>query len=439
MAVSPEYNRRHHSDHRKRDRRSVSRDRRDRSTSRDRNRRRYSRFRSRDRNDNRRRDDRRHSHRDRSAQRYRKDNNRRDDRSRDDYNRDQNRRYEKRHRTSSRSPSPSSSGSNDGKSPSPTLRVPDKIDVSDGYGDVKKMIKDDKPYKPNIANQEKDQRSLFWEMRREEREKIGEKTTTQLWSASPEPELFKKPDEQKTDEPRKKSKKSKKSKSGGDEEKSKSKKHKKHKKKKKKRIESESQSDSEQQQKTSSKKHEIDMQGLDDEAREFVKQFQEKQRKTREENHHDDDDDSSDSSGDSESYGPLPKGQVAQLNQREFGKALLPGEGAAMAAYIAEGKRIPRRGEIGLTPDEIAQFEDVGYVMSGSRHRRMEAVRLRKENQIYSADEKRALQMFNKDERAKRETKILSQFKDMVKSKTSASAAAASSASSAGAGPSSKS
>ena len=50
-----------------------------------------------------------------------------------------------------------------------------------------------------------------------------------------------------------------------------------------------------------------------------------------------------------------------------YGKALLPGEGAAMAAYIAEGKRIPRRGEIGLTSDEIVAFEDAGYVMSGSR------------------------------------------------------------------------
>ena len=38
-----------------------------------------------------------------------------------------------------------------------------------------------------------------------------------------------------------------------------------------------------------------------------------------------------------------------------------------MAAYIAEGKRIPRRGEIGLTPDEIVNFEGSGYVMSGSR------------------------------------------------------------------------
>ena len=43
-----------------------------------------------------------------------------------------------------------------------------------------------------------------------------------------------------------------------------------------------------------------------------------------------------------------------------FGKALLPGEGAAMAAYIADGKRIPRRGEIGLKPEEITAFEDQG-------------------------------------------------------------------------------
>ena len=62
-----------------------------------------------------------------------------------------------------------------------------------------------------------------------------------------------------------------------------------------------------------------------------------------------------------------------------------------MEAYIAAGKRIPRRGEIGLTPDEIEKFETSGYVMSGSRHRRMEAVRIRKENQVYSADEKAAL------------------------------------------------
>ena len=70
-------------------------------------------------------------------------------------------------------------------------------------------------------------------------------------------------------------------------------------------------------------------------------------------------------SGD-EVVGPAPKG-VVQLSHREMGKALLPGEGAAMAAYVLEGKRIPRRGEIGLTCDEISCYEDVGYVMSGSR------------------------------------------------------------------------
>merc|ERR1712136_238533 len=101
-----------------------------------------------------------------------------------------------------------------------------------------------------------------------------------------------------------------------------------------------------------------------------------------------------------------------------FGHALLPGEGAAMAAYVQDGKRIPRRGEIGLTSDEITSFEDQGFVMSGSRHRRMEAVRLRKENQIYSADEKAALASFNKIERDKREARILINFKELVSSKT---------------------
>ncbi|VDM18942.1 unnamed protein product [Hydatigera taeniaeformis] len=121
-----------------------------------------------------------------------------------------------------------------------------------------------------------------------------------------------------------------------------------------------------------------------------------------------------------EIIGPVLPGAngADSTNQRiDYGKALLPGEGAAMAAYIAEGKRIPRRGEIGLTSEEIEKFEQVGYVMSGSRHHRMEAVRLRKENQIYSADEKRALESFNHTERAKREAKLQAQFKALVKKK----------------------
>ncbi|XP_072913963.1 NF-kappa-B-activating protein [Hemitrygon akajei] len=120
-------------------------------------------------------------------------------------------------------------------------------------------------------------------------------------------------------------------------------------------------------------------------------------------------------------YGPeAPKQHSAQDDDKplNYGHALLPGEGAAMAEYVKAGKRIPRRGEIGLTSEQIASFEHSGYVMSGSRHRRMEAVRLRKENQIYSADEKRALASFNKEERLKRENKILSGFREMVQRKT---------------------
>lgn len=59
---------------------------------------------------------------------------------------------------------------------------------------------------------------------------------------------------------------------------------------------------------------------------------------------------------------------VVSFSHVSFGHALLPGEGAAMAEYVKAGKRIPRRGEIGLTSDEIATFEMSGYVMSGSRY-----------------------------------------------------------------------
>lgn len=58
------------------------------------------------------------------------------------------------------------------------------------------------------------------------------------------------------------------------------------------------------------------------------------------------------------------------------------------------------------------KFEKVGYLMSGSQYRGSRPYPLRK--QIYSADEKRALAMFSKDERQKRENKILTQLKEMI-------------------------
>jgi len=113
--------------------------------------------------------------------------------------------------------------------------------------------------------------------------------------------------------------------------------------------------------------------------------------------------------------GPRPLAVVQQpLN---YGGQMLPGEAEAIAQFVQQNKRIPRRGEVGLTSDEIEHFEDVGFVMSGSRHKRMNAIRIRKENQVYSAEEKRALAMFNYEEKAKRENKILAEFRDMLSSR----------------------
>lgn len=85
-----------------------------------------------------------------------------------------------------------------------------------------------------------------------------------------------------------------------------------------------------------------------------------------------------------------------------------------MAAFVAEGQRIPRRGEIGLSSEQIEAFERAGFVMSGSRHHRMNAVRMRKENQVISAEEKRSLLKLQREEKLKKEQQVVSQFREMV-------------------------
>merc|ERR1712012_937785 len=82
--------------------------------------------------------------------------------------------------------------------------------------------------------------------------------------------------------------------------------------------------------------------------------------------------------------------KVAPLREKDYGEALQKGEALAIASYVQKGMRIPRRGEVGLTSEDIQGYEGMGFVMSGSRHKRMNAIRIRKENQIYSAEEKRA-------------------------------------------------
>ena len=47
----------------------------------------------------------------------------------------------------------------------------------------------------------------------------------------------------------------------------------------------------------------------------------------------------------------------------------------------------------------------------------MNAVRMRKENQVYSAEEKRALAMFNYEEKQKRENQMLADFRQLINQK----------------------
>eukprot|EP00854_Cymbomonas_tetramitiformis_P023700 gene23700-28725_t len=137
----------------------------------------------------------------------------------------------------------------------------------------------------------------------------------------------------------------------------------------------------------------------DDEARRF-KEFMDKQRAANGEDEEE------------EFIGPAPAPTAGHATN--YGGALRPGEGEAIAQYVQAGKRIPRRGEVGLTADEIQHFEDLGYVMSGSRHSRMNAIRIRKENQVYSAEEKAALAMINYEEKALREQKVLTDLRRLV-------------------------
>ena len=100
-----------------------------------------------------------------------------------------------------------------------------------------------------------------------------------------------------------------------------------------------------------------------------------------------------------------------------YGDMLMPGEGDAIAAFVQQNMRIPRRGEIGWMGDEIERLENQGYVMSGSRHAKMNAVRLRKENQVYSAEEKRALALITFEEKQQRENKIIGDFRTVLNAK----------------------
>uniref|UniRef100_A0A0N5CD04 Nkap_C domain-containing protein n=1 Tax=Strongyloides papillosus TaxID=174720 RepID=A0A0N5CD04_STREA len=100
-----------------------------------------------------------------------------------------------------------------------------------------------------------------------------------------------------------------------------------------------------------------------------------------------------------------------------YGDNISRNEGAAFAAYISQGKRIPRRGEIGLTSNQILEYEKAGYVMSGSKSLKMEAVRIRKETQVMTAEEQALMKKHNIEAKKEEEKKIMEQFKLLIQKK----------------------
>lgn len=207
----------------------------------------------------------------------------------------------------------------------------------------------------------------FMQSRRLQREIIGEEGAPSAWAESPSPRESSDDEKEKALEKKaskkasKKAKKKKKKKSGDKNEKKKKKSSKKHRKKdksskkrKKKISSSEGSSDSSSSGSSSG----------EDEGEEWVEKSMVGKKGGSARAGSSKGGAMEDELGD-EVVGPIKTS--GNLSLKDLGRALLPGEGAAMAAYVTEGKRIPRRGEIGLTSDEIANFEDVGYVMSGSR------------------------------------------------------------------------
>jgi hypothetical protein len=123
---------------------------------------------------------------------------------------------------------------------------------------------------------------------------------------------------------------------------------------------------------------------------------------------------------DEDSVGPQPmKIKIDEKDeQRIYARSgLRKDEAELYAQFVQQGKRIPRRGEVGLSSEEINKYESLGYVMSGTRHRRMNLMRMKKEQQLYTAEEKRALAIYNLEEQQRRERNIINEMKYMWQTK----------------------
>ena len=229
--------------------------------------------------------------------------------------------------------------------------------------------------------EEKKEEDRFWGKRRRRREEIGKRGIKDAWHASPEPEPETEEEvEESTDSEgeRKKAKELKKAK------KKEKRKAKKKKKKKKEKDDDDSDEDGEKKmevdggvdkfakteltngvKESSEDKDEGEKEKKKNKKEKKNKKSKKSKKKKKKADSDDSDDDDDDSSGEEgweekrkprglvdedgvEAVGPVPLVDMDDLDvsnvRSDYGRALLPGEGAAMAAYVQDGKRIPRRG-----------------------------------------------------------------------------------------------
>jgi len=102
---------------------------------------------------------------------------------------------------------------------------------------------------------------------------------------------------------------------------------------------------------------------------------------------------------------------VPGIEQRE--------EGVNFSEHIRGGKRIPLRGQEGMSLDQIDAFERAGYRMSGRSKRQTEARAMRAERKVYTQEEKRMLEKVSRDDRVKAQQDKLDAFKHQALKKVS--------------------
>ncbi|KAJ2498529.1 hypothetical protein GGH96_004253 [Coemansia sp. RSA 1972] len=118
--------------------------------------------------------------------------------------------------------------------------------------------------------------------------------------------------------------------------------------------------------------------------------------------------------------GPMPaQDYKPTISEHGLGSVQRSGDGLLSSGFIQSSDRIPRRGEIGMDLNKIEQWENAGYVMSGNRRSRVNDTQVHREGQVITADEKRQMLLQNQEERQKKETQIISEFRDMLSKKRS--------------------